>query len=137
VGTLASPALRSLLDHRWAVALFVVLPVGALWPEEAARRKDVAVFSVVNHITLSEPLDDEMVERMQSELMAEAAGIEGFSAAYCTQPADDQIVIVLLTRTAEAMKAVHDMVESPWVTRNLGPHIASADRKPGPVIAHT
>lgn len=94
------------------------------------------MFSVVNHITLTGPLPAELGERMQDELMVRARDVPGFVAAYCTQPAPEEIVMIVLTDTAEAMQVVHDTVGTPWIGANLGPVIATTDRKPGPVIAH-
>ncbi|HSV41231.1 MAG TPA: hypothetical protein VLI04_20890 [Nocardioidaceae bacterium] len=94
------------------------------------------MFSEIDHLALSRALDDDVIELMQADLMARAGEVEGLVAAYCTQPARDQLVLVLLTHTAEEMKAVHEIV-SPWIAEHLAPYLASQDRKPGPVIAHS
>ena len=94
------------------------------------------VHAVVNHMKLGTPLDDDIIERMNSGLMAKAAGMPGFRNAYCVQTAHDGIVIIVVCESAEALERVHQEVGSPWVGGNLLPYVASTDRKTGPVIAH-
>jgi hypothetical protein len=84
---------------------------------------------------LSRPLDDSIVERMNSELMSDMAKMPGFADALCVHVADDGIVVVVLCDSAEALERVHQEVGSPWVGQNLTPYLASTDRKVGAVIA--
>ena len=91
--------------------------------------------AVVNHMKLSKPLDDDIIRRMNSELMANISGMPGVADALCVHVADDGIVVVVLCESAESLERVHQEVGSPWVGENLRPYLASTDRKVGPVIA--
>jgi hypothetical protein len=84
---------------------------------------------------LSTPLDEDVVERMKSGMMAKAAEIPGFVDAFCVQVADDGIVMIVVCASEEALERVTQEVGSPWVGANLMPYLAGTDRKTGPVIA--
>ena len=55
--------------------------------------------------------------------------------AFCVQPADDAIVMVIMCQSEESSQRVHHEVSSPWIREHLFPYLASTDRKTGPVIA--
>lgn len=93
------------------------------------------MYAVVNHMKLSRPLDTDIIDRMNSELMANIATMPGALNALCVQVADDGIVVVVICESAEALERVHQEVGLPWVGENLKPYLASTDRKVGPVIA--
>jgi hypothetical protein len=93
------------------------------------------MYAVVNHMKLSRPLDNKIIERMNSELMSNIAKMPGVVNALCVQVADDGIVVVVICESAEFLERVHQEVGSPWVGENLTPYLASTDRKVGPVIA--
>jgi hypothetical protein len=95
------------------------------------------LYAVVNHMKLSKPLDGRIVRRMNTELMADISRMPGVADAVCVHVADDGIVVVVLCESAEALERVHQEVGSPWVGKNLGPYLASTDRKVGPVIARS
>jgi hypothetical protein len=84
---------------------------------------------------LSRPLDDDIIERMNSELMANIGKMPGVSNALCVQVADDGIVVIVICESAEFLERVHQEVGLPWVRENLKPYLATTDRKVGPVIA--
>jgi hypothetical protein len=91
--------------------------------------------AVVNHMKLSRPLDNDIIERMNSELMSNIAKMPGVADALCVQVDDDGIVVVVICESDESLQLVHHEVGSPWVRQNLAPYLASTDRKVGPVIA--
>ena len=91
--------------------------------------------AVVNHMKLSRPLDDAIIERMNSELMANIAKMPGVVNALCVQVADDGIVVVVVCESEDLLERVHQEVGLPWVRENLKPYLAGTDRKVGPVIA--
>jgi hypothetical protein len=93
------------------------------------------MYAVVNHMKLSRPLDNNIIERMSSELMSNVAKMPGFADALCVQVADDGIVIIVICESDESLQRIHHEVGSPWVRGNLTPYLASMDRKVGPVIA--
>ena len=91
--------------------------------------------AVVNHMKLSRPLADEIVERMNSELMLNIAKMPGVANALCVQVAEDAIVVVVICESEDSLERVHQEVGLPWVRENLKPYLVSTDRKVGPVIA--
>lgn len=93
------------------------------------------MYAVVNHMKLSRPLDDNIIKRMNSELMSDAATMPGFADGLCVQVADDGIVIIVICESEESLQRIHHEVGSPWVRENLTPYLASTNRKVGPVIA--
>jgi len=96
---------------------------------------EVAMHAVVNHMKLSRPLDDDIIERMNSELMSNIGKMPGVANALCVQVAEDAIVVVVVCESEDSLERVHQEVGLPWVRGNLKPYLASTDRKVGPVIA--
>jgi hypothetical protein len=95
------------------------------------------MYAVVNHMKLSRPLDDNIIGRMNSELMSNLSKMPGVAHGLCVQVADDGIVIIVICESEESLERAHQEVGSPWVGENLAPYLASTDRKTGPVIARS
>ena len=95
------------------------------------------MYAVVNHRKLSRPFDDNIIGRMNSELMSNLSKMPGVAHGLCVQVADDGIVIVVICESEESLERAHQEVGSPWVGENLAPYLASTDRKTGPVIARS
>jgi hypothetical protein len=93
--------------------------------------------AVVNHMKLGGPLDNDIIRRMNTELMADLVKLPGVAHALCVQVADDGIVISVICDSEESLERAHQEVGSPWVGQNLSPYLASTDRKTGPVIARS
>ena len=91
--------------------------------------------AVVNHMKLNKQLDNDIIKRMNSELMADISRMPGVANALCVQVADDGIVVLVVCESEESLERVHQEVGLPWVRENLKPYLASTDRKVGPVIA--
>ena len=95
------------------------------------------MYAVVNHMKLSKPLDEEIIRRMNTELMSDLMKLPGVAHALCVQVAEDAIVISVVCDSEESLERAHQEVGSPWVGQNLSPYLASTDRKTGPVIARS
>ncbi len=95
------------------------------------------MYAVVNHMKLSKPLDENIIRRMNTELMTDLVKLPGVAHALCVQVADDGIVISVICDSEESLERAHQEVGSPWVGQNLSPYLASTDRKTGPVIARS
>jgi hypothetical protein len=95
------------------------------------------MYAVVNHMKLSRRLDDDIIGRMNSELMSNLSVMPGVAHGLCVQVADDGIVIIVICESEEALERAHQEVGSPWVGANLASYLASTDRKTGPVIARS
>jgi hypothetical protein len=89
----------------------------------------------VNDLKLGRPPDNDIIERMNSQLMSNIAKMPGVVDARCVQVADDGIVVVVICESEDCLERVYQMVGSPWVGQNLKLYLASTDRKVGPVIA--
>ena len=95
------------------------------------------MYAVVNHMKLSRPLDEDIIRRMNSELMTDLLKLPGVAHALCVQVAEDGIVIGVICDSEESLERAHQEVGSPWVSQNLAHYLASTDRKTGPVIAQS
>ena len=93
------------------------------------------MYAVVNHMKLSRPLDENIIRRMNTELMSDLLKLPGVHHALCVQVAEGGIVISVICDSEESLERAHQEVGSPWVGQNLSPYLASTDRKTGPVIA--
>ena len=93
------------------------------------------MYAVVNHMKLSRPLDEGIIRRMNTELMADLLQLPGVAHALCVQVAEDGIGVIC--DSEESLERAHQEVGSPWVGQNLSPYLASTDRKTGPVIARS
>ena len=78
---------------------------------------------------------NDIIKRMNSELMADISRMPGVANALCVQVADDGIVVLVVCESVESLERVHQEVGLPWVRENLKPYLANTDRKVGPVIA--
>ena len=90
--------------------------------------------AVVNTLTLSRPLEDDVLERMQRDLMAQAREVSGFQEAHVVAVGEDEIVLVILCDTPGSVQALAEQVGSPWIRANLQPYLAGTDRRAGPVV---
>jgi hypothetical protein len=95
------------------------------------------MYAVVNHMKLSKPLDENIIRRMNTELMTDLVKLPGVAHALCVQVADDGIVISVICDSEESLERAHQEVGSPWVGQNLSLYLVSTDRKTGPVIARS
>ena len=89
--------------------------------------------AVVNHMRLSKPLEENIIERMNSELMANIAKMPGIDNALCVHVSEDGIVVIVLCDSADSWNEyIKRSAAMGW--RNLTPYIARTDRKVGPMI---
>jgi len=95
------------------------------------------MYAVVNHMKLSTPLDENVIRRMNDELMSDLVKLPGVAHALCVQVADDGIVIIVICDSEKSLERAHQEVGSPWVGQNLSFYVAGTDRKTGPVIARS
>jgi hypothetical protein len=95
------------------------------------------MFAVINTMTLAQPLDPSVTERMQDELMSDAHEVPGFLEAHFVSIGEDHAVMVVICDSVESIQALHDRVGSPWIGANLMPFLIATDRQVGPVLAST
>jgi hypothetical protein len=61
------------------------------------------MYAVVNHMKLSRPLDDDIIRRMNSELMSNMSKVPGVVDALCVHVAEEGIVVVVRCESAESL----------------------------------
>lgn len=83
---------------------------------------------------LSRPIEQEIFDRMQSELIPQLRQVDGFHDAMCVKIGDDSIVFVVMGVDQAAIDRI-TQVANPWVGTNVRPYVASVDRKVGPIVA--
>jgi hypothetical protein len=109
-------------------------PDGAIVRSPGAEQTQ-AMYAVINTMTLAKPLDADVTERMQDELMADAHDIPGFREAHFVEIGPDRVVMIVVCDSADSVTQLHDRIGSPWIGANLGPYLAGTDRQVGPVLA--
>jgi hypothetical protein len=93
------------------------------------------MIAVVNHMRLSRPIDEDVYRRVQTELIPAARQIEGFHDALCVKIGDEQMVMIVLCETPEALQRVHGEVGDKWIGEIVRPYVGTVDRKVGDVVA--
>lgn len=92
--------------------------------------------AVVNRIRLERPIDDEVYTAAQRDLPDRVAGIDGLRAFYLIRCGADDLLVVILGDSQEAIDRMRDEVGNDWMRANVIPHAASApDRLLGEVVA--
>ena len=94
----------------------------------------MAIFAVINTMTLAKPLDADVTERMQDELMNDAHEISGFVEEHFVDIGDDKVVMIGICDSADSVRKLHDQVGSRGSARTWS-LLARADRQIGPVLA--
>ncbi|RNL63282.1 hypothetical protein EFK50_16470 [Nocardioides marmoriginsengisoli] len=95
------------------------------------------MYAVINTLTLSRPLDTDLLRRAQSELMSQARSVVGFVQASLISLDEHTVVIVAICDSPQSLRQLQETVGSAWVSKNLTPQLERADRRHGPVIAST
>lgn len=92
--------------------------------------------AVVNRLKLSGPMPAEVWQRAQAEVPPRARQVSGFKALYVIEAADDEVVLVVVADTAEALDRIADEVGNTWMRENVLPYLAAPpDRQVGRIVA--
>ena len=92
--------------------------------------------AVVNHFPLKKPVDQKILDLMRQELFPKAQAFEGFEDFYFIRVSDEEVIVVVVWATKEALEEGTKQVGSPWFGERFGPYVAGPpDRKVGEVIA--
>jgi hypothetical protein len=91
------------------------------------------MIAVVNHMKLSRPIDQAVIDRMQSELVPQMRQVEGFHDAMCVKIGDEALVFIVMAADQAALDRV-SAVANPWIGPNVRPYVDSVDRKVGSIV---
>lgn len=94
------------------------------------------MYAVVNRLRLSTPIPPEVWERAQAEVPARARQVPGFRSLQVIEVSADEVVLVVLADSAEALDRIADEVGNSWMREHVLPHLASPpERQVGKVVA--
>jgi hypothetical protein len=92
--------------------------------------------AVVNRLRLATPIPAEVWSRAQDEVPPLAREVPGFRALYVIEMTDDEVVLLVVGDSAEALDRVASEVGNTWMRENVIPYLAAPpDRQIGKVVA--
>jgi hypothetical protein len=92
--------------------------------------------AVVNRIRLEDPIEDEVYAAAQRDLPDRVASIDGLRVFYLIRCGDDDLLVVILADSQEAIDQMRAEVGNDWMRANVVPHAASPpDRLVGEIVA--
>jgi hypothetical protein len=92
--------------------------------------------AVVNRIRLKGPMDDEVYAAAQRDLPDSVARIDAIRAFYLVRCGDDDLLVVILGDSQEAIDQMRAEIGNDWMRENIVPHAASPpDRLAGEIVA--
>jgi hypothetical protein len=80
--------------------------------------------AVINRLKLATPIDPAVFARAQEELPPRVAEVDGLRAFHVLRAAEDELVVLILADTAEALDELRDRVGNAWMRENIVPHLA-------------
>ncbi len=91
--------------------------------------------AVINRIRLKEPIDEAVYVAAQAELPARVAEIDGIRALYLVRSGEDDLLVVILGDSPEAIDQMRDEIGNEWMRAHVVPHAAGPpERGLGEVI---
>jgi hypothetical protein len=92
--------------------------------------------AVVNYLHFKEPVRPELFSTAERDLASQMKAIDGFKGFHAVQVAANQLILLILGDTVEALNRVATDVGSPWMSANVVPLLAAPpDRQIGSVVA--
>jgi hypothetical protein len=85
--------------------------------------------AVVNRLRLARPIDPAVFEAAQRDLPARAAQIEGLRAFHVLRAGDDELLLLILGDTPEALERMRSEVGNDWMVENIVPHLAGGTER--------
>jgi hypothetical protein len=85
--------------------------------------------AVVNRLRLAHPIDSPVFENAQRELPPRAAEIEGLRAFHVLRAGDDELSVLILGDTPEALERMRTEVGNDWMRENIVPHLAGGTER--------
>lgn len=81
--------------------------------------------AVVNRIRLKDPLEDDVYAAAQRDLAGRVAEIDGIQALYLIRVGDDELIVVILGDTEQAIDQMREQVGNDWMRAHVVPHAAA------------
>lgn len=92
--------------------------------------------AVVSRLHLKTPIPPGVWDRAHVEVPALARNVPGFQALHVIEMSDEEVVLVVLADSAEALDRIATEVGNAWMVDNVIPHLAAPpDRQIGTVVA--
>lgn len=85
--------------------------------------------AVVNRLRLAHPIDPSVFEAAQRDLPPRAAQIEGLRGFHLLRVSDDELVLVILGDTPQALERMRDEIGNDWMRENVVPHLAGGTER--------
>jgi hypothetical protein len=80
--------------------------------------------AVVNRLRLKSPIPDEVLAAAQRELPPRAAQIAGLKAFHLLRAGEDELIVLILGDSVEALERLRGEVGDAWMRENVVPHLA-------------
>jgi len=85
--------------------------------------------AVVNRLRLARPIDPSVFEAAQRELPPRAAEIDGLRAFHVLRAGDDELIVLIMGDTPEALEQMRTEVGNDWMRENVVPHLAGGTER--------
>ena len=85
--------------------------------------------AVVNRLRLAQPIDPAVFEAAQRELPPRAAQIDGLRAFHVLRVGDDELVVLVIGDTPDALDRMRDEVGNAWMREQIVPHLAGGTER--------
>jgi hypothetical protein len=85
--------------------------------------------AVVNRLRLARPIDSSVFENAQRDLPPRAAEIEGLRAFHVLRAGDDELVVLIMGDTPEALEQMRAEVGNDWMRENVVAHLAGGTER--------
>ena len=85
--------------------------------------------AVVNRLRLARPIDQSVFENAQRELPPRATEIEDLRAFHVLRAGDDELIVLILGDTPEALERMRTEVGNDWMRENIVPHLAGGTER--------
>lgn len=96
------------------------------------------MYAVVNHFPLRRPVDDELRRKLREDLLPQARAYPGFRAFHLVEVSPEEMIVVGLFETREALDRSTVEVAAPWFQEHVGPYVAGPPaRSVGAVVVST
>lgn len=80
--------------------------------------------AVINRLKLATPVDPAVFARAQEELLPQVAEVDGIRAFHLLRASDDELVVLILGDTAQALDDLRDRAGNAWMREHIVPHLA-------------
>jgi hypothetical protein len=92
--------------------------------------------AIVNTLKLARPLDDQMLEKIRTELFPRVREANaGFLGAKIVRVTDLEVVLVAFYSSREVLDELSSKIAGPWFAENIRPYLAGpVSRSVGEVI---